>query len=91
MQHLTCRTPHVHFQKGSSAGNGHVRAIPDLPRLLLQQDAKLQEAVIRLQQAIYQLYSAPRIQVMGLIMYRVSVPVSSIQGPFVITLPSDRP
>ncbi|KAK3819812.1 MAG: folliculin-interacting protein middle domain-containing protein [Benniella sp.] len=48
--------------KGSSAGNGHVRAIPDLPRLLLQQDAKLQEAVIRLQQAIYQLYSAPRIQ-----------------------------
>lgn len=48
--------------KCSSTGNGHVRAIPDLPRLLLQQDSKLQEAVARLQQAIYQLYSAPRIQ-----------------------------
>ncbi|KAI8604231.1 folliculin-interacting protein middle domain-containing protein, partial [Dissophora ornata] len=34
----------------------------NLGRLIFQQDPRLQEAVARLQQAIYQLYSAPRIQ-----------------------------
>ncbi|KAF9434182.1 Folliculin-interacting protein 1, partial [Entomortierella beljakovae] len=43
-------------------GNSQPRAIPDLARLSFQHDARLQEAVVRLQQAIYQLYSAPRIQ-----------------------------
>ncbi|KAF9208852.1 Folliculin-interacting protein 1 [Haplosporangium sp. Z 27] len=46
--------------KAGMAGN--MRSIPDLARLSFQQDARLQEAVARLQQAIYQLYSAPRIQ-----------------------------
>ncbi|KAG0000259.1 Folliculin-interacting protein 1 [Entomortierella chlamydospora] len=49
------------FKTGLS-GNGTMRSIPDLARLSFQQDARLQEAVARLQQAIYQLYSAPRIQ-----------------------------
>ncbi|KAF9559196.1 Folliculin-interacting protein 1 [Mortierella alpina] len=48
--------------KAGLTGGGHVRSIPDLARLSFQQDPRLQEAVSRLQQAIYQLYSAPRIQ-----------------------------
>ncbi|KAG0293750.1 Folliculin-interacting protein 1 [Linnemannia gamsii] len=48
--------------KAGLSGNGTVRSIPDLVRLSFQQDPRLQEAVSRLQQAIYQLYSAPRIQ-----------------------------
>ncbi|KAF9397539.1 Folliculin-interacting protein 1, partial [Mortierella sp. AD011] len=48
--------------KTGLSGNGTMRSIPDLARLSFQQDARLQEAVARLQQAIYQLYSAPRIQ-----------------------------
>ncbi|KAF9085874.1 Folliculin-interacting protein 1, partial [Mortierella sp. GBA35] len=48
--------------KANLSGNGSVRSIPDLARLSFQQDPRLQEAVARLQQAIYQLYSAPRIQ-----------------------------
>ncbi|KAF9905675.1 Folliculin-interacting protein 1, partial [Lobosporangium transversale] len=48
--------------KAGLSGSGHVRSIPDLTRLSFQQDPRLQEAVSRLQQAIYQLYSAPRIQ-----------------------------
>ncbi|KAK3837394.1 MAG: folliculin-interacting protein middle domain-containing protein [Linnemannia gamsii] len=48
--------------KAGLSGNGTVRSIPDLARLSFQQDPRLQEAVARLQQAIYQLYSAPRIQ-----------------------------
>ncbi|KAG0259286.1 Folliculin-interacting protein 1, partial [Linnemannia exigua] len=48
--------------KAGLSGNGTVRSIPDLARLSFQQDPRLQEAVVRLQQAIYQLYSAPRIQ-----------------------------
>ncbi|KAG0001592.1 Folliculin-interacting protein 1, partial [Entomortierella chlamydospora] len=49
-------------KKTGLSGNGTMRSIPDLARLSFQQDARLQEAVARLQQAIYQLYSAPRIQ-----------------------------
>ncbi|KAF9354903.1 Folliculin-interacting protein 1 [Mortierella sp. AD094] len=49
-------------KKAGLTGNGTMRSIPDLARLSFQQDARLQEAVARLQQAIYQLYSAPRIQ-----------------------------
>ncbi|KAF9132756.1 Folliculin-interacting protein 1, partial [Linnemannia schmuckeri] len=49
-------------KKAGLSGNGTVRSIPDLARLSFQQDPRLQEAVARLQQAIYQLYSAPRIQ-----------------------------
>ncbi|CAO3564891.1 unnamed protein product [Mortierella alpina] len=48
--------------KAGLTGGGHIRSIPDLARLSFQQDPRLQEAVSRLQQAIYQLYSAPRIQ-----------------------------
>ncbi|KAG0200684.1 Folliculin-interacting protein 1 [Mortierella sp. GBA30] len=48
--------------KAGLTGGGHARSIPDLARLSFQQDPRLQEAVSRLQQAIYQLYSAPRIQ-----------------------------
>ncbi|KAG0363464.1 Folliculin-interacting protein 1 [Gamsiella multidivaricata] len=48
--------------KATLSGNSHVKSIPDLSRLAFQQDPRLQEAVARLQQAIYQLYSAPRIQ-----------------------------
>ncbi|KAG0299290.1 Folliculin-interacting protein 2 [Dissophora globulifera] len=48
--------------KAGLPGTSQVRAIPDLGRLSFQQDPRLQEAVARLQQAIYQLYSAPRIQ-----------------------------
>ncbi|KAF9186982.1 Folliculin-interacting protein 1 [Haplosporangium sp. Z 767] len=62
LHHLQALCLELLLPKAGLAGNGHVRSIPDLARLSFQQDPRLQEAVCRLQQAIYQLYSAPRIQ-----------------------------
>ncbi|KAF8935820.1 Folliculin-interacting protein 1, partial [Haplosporangium bisporale] len=42
--------------------SGSTRSIPDLSRLVFQQEIRLIEAVARFQQSLYELYSAPRIQ-----------------------------
>ncbi|KAF9429572.1 Folliculin-interacting protein 1 [Podila epigama] len=42
--------------------SGSTRSIPDLSRLVFQQETRLIETVARFQQSLYELYSAPRIQ-----------------------------
>ncbi|KAF9393249.1 Folliculin-interacting protein 1 [Podila verticillata] len=54
-----CRN-RIMLAKGGISGS--TRSIPDLSRLVFQQEIRLIEAVARFQQSLYELYSAPRIQ-----------------------------